>query len=185
MPAYNNLSEFELLKRLQSGDELAFTEIYSRYWEKLLAIAYYFSKDKYKAEDIVHDVMMSLWYRRGTVTIKTIESYLATAVKFAIFKSIAKEKRQNAILGEQTTQVDHIEIESRLDAKFMEEYLRARIEKLPLNAKLVFQYSREEKLTIKEIAGKMDLSPKAVEYHLTRALKALKKSISRIKFFFV
>ena len=53
------------------------------------------------------------------------------------------------------------------------------MEALPEKTKLVFRYSREDQLSVSEIAGKMDLSPKSVEYHITKAIKAIKDSIRR------
>ena len=53
------------------------------------------------------------------------------------------------------------------------------MEKLPEKAKLVFKYSREDQLSVSEIAGKMKLSTKSVEYHMTKALKTLRNSIRK------
>jgi DNA-binding CsgD family transcriptional regulator len=41
----------------------------------------------------------------------------------------------------------------------------------------VFQLSRLEHQTVPQIAVRLKLSPKAVEYHLTRALKLLRVSL--------
>ena len=69
MPDYTTYNDNELLELLTNSDELAFTEIYNRYWEKLLAIGYYYLRHKQAAEDIVQEVMMSLWKRRNEIAI--------------------------------------------------------------------------------------------------------------------
>src|SRR5580765_3823020 len=97
MSAYSKLPETELLERLKSGDDRALAEIYHRYWEKLLAIGYFHTHDKQMAEDIVHEVMMSLWTRKADRDIKALQSYLATAIKCAVFKAVAREKRRKEI----------------------------------------------------------------------------------------
>jgi RNA polymerase sigma-70 factor (ECF subfamily) len=51
------------------------------------------------AEDVVHDVMLSLWQRKNEVSIDSLDAYLATAVKFAVFKMLAKSKRRDEIIG--------------------------------------------------------------------------------------
>ena len=177
--------EEELLQRLRLGDKKAFTEIYDRYWEKLLAIGYYFSKDKQAAEDVVHDVLISLWERRNDVKIESLPSYLGTAVKFCVFKMIAKRKRQREIEEGLVSPVATSETEEKLDARFFEEFSRAIIENLPEKTNLVFKFSREEELPVKEIAERTKLSGKAVEYHLTKALKSLRDSFHKIKSLFV
>ena len=72
MRNYSTLAEDELLERLVTGDENAFTEIYNRYWEKLLAVGYYYTHEKQAAEDIVHDVMMGLWSRKKNLRIQSL-----------------------------------------------------------------------------------------------------------------
>src|SRR5215216_4473595 len=99
MRNYFPLAEDELLARLYTGDELAFTEIYNRYWEKLLAIGYYYMHDKQAAEDIVHDVLISLWSRKNELNIQSLNAYLGAAVKFAVFKAIARDKKRRELLG--------------------------------------------------------------------------------------
>jgi RNA polymerase sigma-70 factor (family 1) len=184
MPNLSQSSDDELLRELQAASEPAFTEIYNRYWEKLLAIGYYHAGDKQAAEDIVHEVMISLWTRKNELQIHSLKAYLATAVKFAVFKTIVREKRRKELLAGPHTDL-HSSIEEKLDVKFLEEYLGGVVEQLPEKARIVFTLSRDQDLSIKEIAGKMDLSPKAVEYHMTKALRALKEAFRKIKSFFV
>ena len=185
MPTHISIPDDELVRRLRSGDELAFTEIYNRYWEKLLAIGYFHTKDKQAAEDIVHDVMMSLWSRKSELEIHSLEAFLATAIKFAVFKSIARDRKRRDFAARVPSDLSKTEIEDKLEARFIEEYLHGAVEQLPQKARLVFTYSRSEKLSVSEIARKMDLSPKAVEYHMTKALRALRNTLLKIKSLFI
>ncbi|MGN0019378.1 MAG: RNA polymerase sigma factor, partial [Sphingobacterium hotanense] len=63
------MSDEQLLQGLKQGDESSFSEIYERYWQKLLGIAYHLIRDRDLAECIVQDVFVSLWNRRDTVEI--------------------------------------------------------------------------------------------------------------------
>ena len=184
MRNYSKLSEKELLQRLQAGDENAFTEIYNRYWQKLLAIGYYHTNDKQAAEDIVHDVLMSVWSRKKDLQVHSLNTWLGTAVKYAIFKTIARQRKQKQSLTQITT-APISDIEQKLDAKLLEEYLHEAVEQLPEKARLVFLYSRKQQLSIKDIADKLGLSTKAVEYHITRAVRTLKDHLQKIKFYFI
>jgi RNA polymerase sigma-70 factor (ECF subfamily) len=185
MGNYHLLTDDELIQRLQTGEEKAFTEIYDRYWEKLLAIGYYHTRDKQSAEDIVHDVMTSLWTRKADLEIQSINAYLATAVKFAVFKAIARDKKRREILAALHSSEHFSDVEEKLDAKFLQEYLRGELEQLPEKTQLVFNYSRGKELSIAGIAKKTDLSPKAVEYHITKALRALRNKLQKLKPFFI
>jgi len=185
MRNYSTLAEDELLERLESGDENAFTEIYNRYWGKLLAVGYYHTHDKQAAEDIVHDVMMGLWSRKKNLRIQSLNAYLGSAVKFSVFKAIVRDRKRRELLNRQKFPESISDIEARLDAKFLEEYFNGVLQGLPEKARLVFNFSRNEELSISAIAHKMDVSPKAVEYHMTKALRALKEKLQRIKSFFI
>jgi RNA polymerase sigma-70 factor (family 1) len=185
MRNYSTLAEDELLDRLGSADENAFTEIYNRYWEKLLAVGYYYTHEKQAAEDIVQEVMMSLWSRKKDLRIQSLSAYLGTAVKFSVFKSIVRDRKRRELLTMQNFPESISDIEDKLDAKFLEGYLQGATQELPEKARLVFNFSRNEELSISAIAHRMDLSPKAVEYHMTKALRALKEKLQKIKSFFI
>lgn len=182
MIAYSTLNDNELLLLMRNGKEAAFTEIYNRYWERLVATGYFYTRSKEAAEEVVNDVLMGLWLRKEELDIRSLSAYLGTAVKFAVFKALSRKKRREEILAGQIRPEIHNETEQQLDARFLEEYLQGIVEQLPEKARLVFTYSREDHLTIQEIAGKMDLSPKSVEYHMTKALKTLRDSIRRVSF---
>ena len=185
MQQYKNLSDEGLLKLAGRDDEAAFEELYNRYWEKLLAIGYFFMHDKQTSEDIVHEVMISLWSRRNQLEIESVSAYLGTAMKFSVFKAIARDKRRRELMKANTTAEQHETIEEQLDARCLQDYLSKTIEQLPPKARLVFKYSRSESLSIAQIAEKMDLSPKAVEYHMTKALRTLRSVVHKIKIFFL
>ncbi len=55
--------------------------------------------------------------------------------------------------------------------------LEAGIERLPNQARSVFRLSRQEDLSMKEIAARLDISEKTVENHLGNALKKLRISL--------
>ena len=175
----------ELLLCLQKGDKQGFSEIYDRYWEKLLAIAFFHSRDEQAAEDIVHDVMLSLWARRSEIKIESLNAYLAMAVRFAVFKTIVRDRRRRELLANRNISVEFSDTEEKLEAKFLKESLKETLERLPEKTRLVFDYSRSDGLSISEIAHKVDLSPKAVEYHITKALRVFRNKLKKIKSFFV
>lgn len=173
-----NFSDQELLEELRLGNRVAFTDLFNRYWKKLLAISYTYTKDRSSAEEIVQEVFIGLWNKKDQLNIKTLEPYLATAVKFSVFKSIHQQKRREelAILNYQTELVALDE--EKIHAKFLQEYIDGIVEQLPEKCRLVFKYSRNDGLSIPEIAAEMDIAEKTVEAHLTKALKTIKKDLN-------
>jgi len=174
---YNRYSDLELIQLLKEGDQKAFTEIYHRYWKKLLLIAWNLSNRSDHAKDIVHEVFMSLWERRNTIDIQNPAAFLATSVKFSLFKYHQKEYRRAELTRENYVFDETCHDESGLDAIFLQEYINGIVEEMPEKCRLVFKYSRDLGLKNTEIAEKIKISEKGVEANLTRALKILRNEL--------
>ena len=55
----------------------AFTELYNRYWKKLLSLALSKLANQSEAEEVVQDVFMNLWNRRQRLAIRhTFHTYI-------------------------------------------------------------------------------------------------------------
>jgi len=177
MDVYTKLPDTELADLLKSEDFAAFTEIYNRYWNKLMAIAYNHTKDKSSAQEIVQELFIGLWKRKDKLEIQNIGNYLATAIKFSIYKQVEKERRRRELENNGTGLTSYSEEEEKIEAKFLQEYINELVEQLPEKCRLVFNYSRVQGLSISEIAKEMDLSEKTVEGHLTKGLKTIKNNL--------
>ena len=176
MSSYSNYNDKELLAAIQKGNEEAFSTLYLRYWDKLFYLAGKKLSDLFEAENIVQDVFLDIWNRRGKLDIcDSIDGYLVVAVKYRIINAQAKRHRQEAAnkqIGRQITEADH-STEHQLAYEELRDLLHQKISHLPEKCRLAFSL-REEGLSQKEIALKMDISEKTVEMHVSRALKTLR-----------
>jgi len=176
----SSYSDEELLFELSKDDRVAFAEIYRRYWSLLLALAYNRLKDLQSAEDIVHDVFAGIWYNRHRQEIRTLKNYLATAVKYLVLREIRKKSyyqlyKQNE--PHRTSQENFCD--EVFDTKHILLMLQREIETLPEKCRLIFKLSREEGMSVKEIAKEMEIAPKTVENQLNKALKRLRGAIKK------
>ncbi|WEK18683.1 MAG: RNA polymerase sigma-70 factor [Candidatus Pedobacter colombiensis] len=188
MENYSSYSDEELTVLLKSDNKIAFTELYNRHWKRLFGIAYNRLKNIQAAEDIVHDVMVSFWNNREKVEISNLSAYLATATKYMILQKIRKEQRRLTYSQsmESSDETDNINLEDSLHFKNIMQLIQEEINQLPEKCKIIFKYSREEHLSIKEIAGKLNLSTSTVENQLNKALGRLRivmKNIHLLLFF--
>lgn len=55
--------------------------------------------------------------------------------------------------------------------------LKETLDRLPETTRKIFILSRFHHLTVNEIAVQMNLSPKSIEYHITKSLKMLRISL--------
>jgi len=95
---YKKYSDYDLLTLFNTNDERVLIEIYDRYWDKMLAVAFNRLGNLQEAEECVQDVLCKLWKLRSTFSLQNekLSSYLARAVRNQTFNIIYqnKQKRQ-------------------------------------------------------------------------------------------
>lgn len=182
MEVPSSYSDQELMALLKANYDFAFTELYTRYWKVLFGIAYNRLKDIQAAEDIVHDVMMCIWNNKERLEIANVKAYFATATKYMVLQKIRKAYRQDQYLEavKNSREADSIDLEDSLHYKNVLLLLQDEIDYLPEKCKLIFKYSREDNLSIKEIADKLNISSSTVENQLNKALGRLRLVMKNI-----
>ncbi len=174
MKEYQSYSNKILSELLSKDDQVAFNELYNRFWKCLFVIAYNRLKDTTSAEDIVHDVFASLWANRQKTEITNVENYLATATKYLVLTKIKKNERERLYKQQRQAPVFEIPLEASLHYKLILEIVKTEIEKLPEKCRLIFKYSRMEGMPVRQIAKELSISPKTVENQISKAIKQLK-----------
>lgn len=168
-----------LVRAVRQDDSLAFAEMYERYWELLLGVAYRKLNSREMAEELVQDLFAALWLKRHTQEIQTLKSYLLKAVKYRVIDALKARLTQTAYLEHtrlHASSEDH-STEETVAADDLSLALLASLMRLPEHTREVFRLSRLEHQSVPEIAVRLNLSRKTVEYHLTRALKVLRVSL--------
>ncbi|WP_379992545.1 RNA polymerase sigma factor [Dyadobacter subterraneus] len=162
--------------KLSEGNKIAFGEIYDRYWYKLFCIAYHQIGTKEEAEELVHDLFESLWNRREQSNIRHLNSYLIISMKNLITNFIKSKITWRKYKEYVILQKMHENALTENPAEFtdLSQALDNALKKLPEKTSRIFQLSRFENQSVKEIAKELNLSEKAVEYHITKSLKVLK-----------
>ncbi len=178
MTAFGKHSDQELVSLMTAGNHAAFTEIFERYWKKLLAIAFNHTKDKSDAEEIVQEVFVALWNKREAMDIRQLDRYLATATKFTVFSSYYRKRKRIKDVVDAMEFNESYDMEDQIAARFLQEQIDGIVSGLPEKCRLVFRYSRNDGMKIPEIAAEMGIAEKTVEAHLTKALKHIKGGLS-------
>lgn len=164
----------QLLKLLQHSDELAFAEIYNRYWKPLYLSAHNILQVKEGAQDAVQEVFTSLWKRRNIVQIQTLQSYLYQAIRFQVLKAIRAEKTDNNFFNRLAQISKDILTEDPLLFKELETLYQQLIRSLPPDEQEIFSLHRDAGLTYKQIAEEKNISVKTVEKKMSHALKEIR-----------
>jgi len=171
MSDYHIYTDHDLLLLIREDDARAFTEIYHRYWKRMFTLALHRLNSRPAAEDVVQDVFSGLWHRRHQWEINTLGASLAVATRYAAFRQLAQMKS--------TTDADQLPeaIYAAADdtaARFLQQSMQEELQQLPEKCRLVFHYSRNKGWTNREISQQLQISEKAVEKHITKALQRLR-----------
>ena len=177
MTDYTILSEEELVACLKQDELNAFKEIYTRYWKRLYSAAYKRLKNKELCEEIVQELFTNLWIKRQTLHINTgLAAYLYSSVSHYVIdqyrKEMVREKYREAFKVIHNRDTDNSTEEAIL-LKDLTDTIETEISHLPDKCRSVYELSRKEHKSNKEIAMYLGISEKTVENHLTKALKRL------------
>ncbi|WP_128544575.1 sigma-70 family RNA polymerase sigma factor [Larkinella soli] len=173
---YGTLSDGLLVILLQKGDHGAFREIYLRHWHPLLVMARRKLQSQEVAEELVQDLFVDLWERRQTARIDELRNYLFGAVKYKVLNEIRSRLQQSRFqqqAGASLPEADH-RTEEMLAYEELSDAVRSSIALLPEKTQLIFRMNREENQSVRQIAHRLQVPERTVEYHLTQSVRALR-----------
>lgn len=184
-----NYTEFpseHLFELLQQDSPAAFEELYNRYWFPLFISAHKRLSCREDAEEAVQNLFESLWINRHKITIRTsLENYLFASIRYIVLRMIYNKSKQHFIQDEKLK--DYLKADySTEDTVLLHDLsrqIRELTEKLPEKCRKVFEMSRNEMMTNKEIAAILGISEKTVENHITKALHVIRNNMNH--FFFL
>ena len=165
----------ELENKPDLTDDQTFEQVFRMYYAGLKKFAQKFIHDPDQAGEVVQEVFVQLWEKRENLTLNTsIKSYLFRAVNNRCLNQIRNQKirsQHHEIIGNQMQEgaFDDTMVVNDLQQRIMEG-----IGQLPDQCARIFRLSRFEGLTYKEIAIRLDISPKTVEVQMGKALKRLR-----------
>lgn len=180
MRHYEKLSDHALLGLLKKGNVAAFTEIYNRHWARLYSAAHKRLKSREACQEIVQDLFTSFWVGRKKLRLRnSLEGYLLTAVRYQVFNHIEKElvrRNYRETLLDLPRRTDNSTEETIL-LNDLNQHLEEELVQLPDKCRQVFELSRKEQKSNKEIALELNISEKTVENHITKALRILRATL--------
>ncbi len=159
----------------------AFDAIYNRYCHKLHEFVLTYLKREDDAEEIVQEVFIKVWESRAKIDIySSFESFLFTiaynATMSLLRKRVSETKSKEYLKSVQ--QINTAEqVIDELQFKELNNKVQSLLMQLTPRQKEIYVLSREEGLTHKEIAKKLNISESTVNNHLVTTLKYLKSHI--------
>ncbi len=169
-----------LFEEVKKGNNNAFEYLFKQYYRRLCGYAVRFIEDRDTIEDIIQECFIKIWDKKEALKSVSISSLLFAMVRngcLDYLKHVTVVERHSikylaAIEGEERLYHADFSFDPEYATLYqeLEEQIHAVIDGLPSRCKDVFVLSRFEGLKNREIAEKLQISVKAVENHISKAL---------------
>lgn len=176
MPNVKNHTDEDLVDKLRQGSEEAYMEIFNRYWLKLYDIACTKVHSHDEAEEVVQKLFIKIWDNRMSLHITHLSAYLSTALKRRIINHIKPRIRKEDywLYCKQYLPNEGSTTEEMVMFNELSNEIEIAVSQLPEKSQQVFRLNKIEGRTVPEIAKYLNLSERAIEYHLTQSTRALR-----------
>lgn len=169
------MDDNNLITLLQQGDQDAYKQLFIKYYSPLCEYASQYISDD-DSEELVQELMLFLWETRENLVIETsLKSYLFISTKHRCLNAIRKNQYHERIHNQIYEKIkDQFEDPDYYFVNELTENIQKAIENLPETYRETFAMSRFGEKTNVQIAEKLGISVKTVEYRISQALKILR-----------
>ena len=174
--------ENKWLVALVSGEFGAFNFLYEKYHWALYLFALKLSKNQHEAEELVQSVFVTVWETRQTIDpTKSFSAYLFSIARNRFYDMLRKRIVENCyvdyILNQDHPVTD--DIEKQVEDKEINEIIQKLLQRVPERRQEIFRMSRDENLSYKQIATKMQISENTVDTQIRNVLNFLRKELPK------
>lgn len=173
--------EREVVRLLKQSDEGAFNILFRFYDTRLYHFAYSYLRSTEESKEIVQETFIRIWERREGIDIEqSFSGFLFTVAQRMVLNRLRRQKTENhykqSLLKNEPQSV--AETENKVISSELEKAKQDALFELPPRRKMIFEMIREQGMTYKEVAEKLNISIKTVEAQMAEAMKHLRARLS-------
>lgn len=179
----NKLDLDQIIKELAKDNEAPLKELFDFYYPRLYNFSKSFLKIEDQIDDILQEVFIKIWQNRKRIrSAATFNSFIFTITRNLLLNELRSqvnnektkdEIRNLSIAGEYSSM-------RQIEYRDLKEKVEVIVNELPARQKEIFTLSRIEGLSHKEIAEKLGIKTKTVEYHITHSVRYLKERLKEM-----
>ncbi len=165
-------------------DKFKLSELYDSFFQKSYLFVKSYVQSNQAAEDIASDSIIKLYESLKDKEVENIKAFLVTILKNNSLDYLRREairdKAHQVVLNNQTHELNFriSTLEgcdpSLLFSKEIQDIIDNSLISLSAQSRRVFEMSRYEHMSNKDIANQLNLSVKSIEYHITKVLTLLR-----------
>ena len=169
---------------LQQGSRSAFRQIFNIYNDKLLYYTIAIVNIEGVGKDIVQETFIRLWTNRNQLDAEqSLSGYLHTIARNLALnhlKRAAYDQRVKEMIWQEIEDTQmRITTSEHLYAEESSRLVKEAVNRLPPRRKLIFELSRQNGMTHKEIGVKLEISKNTVKNQIVSALKEIRVYLNK------
>ncbi len=175
--------EAEIMYLLRNGNKLGLEMLFKKFYRPLVVYASKFVNEVQEAEDLVQEVLISLWEEDKFLLIKThLGSYLYSSVKNRCLNNLrAASKVLRCDIDDYTNTLFEAFPDDEIFALKITAIKKA-VGNLPKRTRDILMAVYFHKLSYNEVAEEFGISKNTVKTTLTRAMKTLRAHLTAAAF---
>lgn len=185
------MQDHRIIELLQKRDEAAIAEIRSKYGNLCFRIAEQMLHNAEDAEECVSEMLLAVWNSVPPQVPRNLEAYLVTLLRRAAtdrLRSMTRLKRGGSQIAETLDELAEVipakdNVESEVDRRALTAALRSFLDGLSEASRQIFMERYYFNTPVRTIAERHRMQVSAVNVHLHRIRKKLKKHLEKEGFF--
>ncbi|MEO7987667.1 MAG: RNA polymerase sigma-70 factor [Gemmatimonadales bacterium] len=171
--------------QLSAGDVEAFKGLFDMYFDRLHRYALRYLRSSEESQDLVHDVFLRIWRQRRRIGLeRDLRSYLYASTRNLALDRLKHRKVEDRFIergasaqagGENAA--DSTDTVRDLESRELAASIQQAIDTLPRRQREVLRLRWQQHLSYNEVAEALNISPKTVAIHLSRAFEHLRRTL--------
>jgi RNA polymerase sigma factor (sigma-70 family) len=172
--------ESAALSKVAAGNELEYTQLVGKYWQKVLQHALSFVKSYPIAEELTQDVFIQIWEKREKLSeVNSFDNYLFIVSRNLIISHIRKKLIETDSLEGEKLQELFFKPDEQYEFKELVEIINEGAALLQEPRRSVFLLSRMEGRDADYISKELGIATRTVRWHLLQALNFLRNYLHK------
>ncbi|HEQ98007.1 MAG TPA: RNA polymerase sigma-70 factor [candidate division Zixibacteria bacterium] len=174
------MNDLDLIRAVAQKDNNAFRMLVNRHQQKVVSLAYNFTRNRQDAEDIAQDVFFTIWKKaRKFKGDSALSTWIHRITVNTSLNFLRKHKRERSDYGDEMLALEAApgssSPEKALESEQNKRILYEALDELPEKYRIPFMLNKLEGLSYKEVAETLKLSVPNIETRIHRARKALQE----------
>ncbi|PCH67915.1 MAG: hypothetical protein COC06_10465 [Bacteroidales bacterium] len=180
----NLYNESDLIVRLNANDQFAFEVLFYKYKNKLKGFVIKLAPSQVDSDEIVQKVFIKVWVQRTKIDPrKSFSSFLFTIAKNEVIDQLRSSiSKRIYFMGHEAIADLNISDQSVNETQLeLEQKVVELIKKIPERRRQIFELSRYDGLSYKQIAKELNISENTVDTQIRKSLNYLREELRKIK----